>query len=1010
MKGKRIWKILGTLLAAGLTTLCLASAASAEEAAAGRSVRTLDDGWYFFYAGEDSLDAAAGTDYEDAEWESISLPHTWNALDAQDGGNDYARGYGWYRYTLPWEASLEGKNVFLKFYGASMLSDVYVNGDAAAHHEGAYTAFAVDITEFLKTDGDNVIAVRCDNRKTEDVALQGGDFSVQGGLYRRVELVCTDPVHVDALNFGSNGLFLTTTDVTAKEAALTVRADLVNETDAEQTVSVHALLANPETFEEVETVEKPLFDVSTMAPGGEVAAADQKLTIPAGESVPFEAEFKVENPRLWNGKADPYRYEVTLSVQTEDGMADEVKDYVGFRSFTVDADKGLFLNGEPYQLHGVSRHQDVRDIGYALSIEDHERDFGILYDLGANAVRLAHYPQDPWFYELCDRYGIVVWAEIPHVGGTLNTDAFCENLKVQLQEMIRQQYNHPSIFFWGLQNEINDPEIVWILEQLNDLAHEEDPTRLTTQAIEKANDPIYPSDVLAYNIYPGWYYEGSVAEMMDAAYAIEDERPLGISEYGAGANTAQHEENAELSIGQSRGQWHPEEFQSNWHEAALEQISGREFIWCNFIWNLFDFASDGKAEGGQYGINDKGLVTHDRQTKKDAYYLYKANWNPDDLFVHFTSQRYSPRDFEINEIKVYSNLPELSLTVNGEDYGTLENNGFGVFKWEGVPLEIGENTLTAEGADGIGETIVLERVLSSNPTLSSENETVVIDNQNREITLNGAIKVADFLASVKGINGTEMALLNADGEKPAEDENLTVQMTVETVSADGSSEIQYIFSEPNLAENAEINATSAIGAHPLTFINDMDGKTYWSSDRGATATIDIDLGQEYNLTGFMVDWLNNSMNERIYLYTIETSLDGEEYTMIADRSANEEGVAPASSLRLEDSLENTRARYIRLDVLGGPVFWAECVEINEIKIDGYDVSSEAYEIDHDACTISMKKPDDTLSWEAFEAELTLSGTYQGVTTQTGAYYVSSGDEYIIIDASGEQHSYTVLFL
>ncbi|MBR2256460.1 MAG: discoidin domain-containing protein [Blautia sp.] len=1009
MKGKRVWKVLGTLLAVGLTAMCLASAVGAEEAANGRNVQTLDDGWFFFYAGEDSLDEAAGAEYEAADWESISLPHTWNALDAQDGGNDYARGYGWYRYTLPWEASMEGKSVFLKFYGASMLSDVYINGEAAAHHEGAYTAFAVEVTDLLKADGDNVIAVRCDNRKTEDVAPQGGDFSVQGGLYRRVELICTDPVHVDTLNFGSNGLFLTTTDVSAQEAVLTVRSDLVNETDAEQTVTVHAVLANPDFFEELDVVEKPLFDVSTMAPGGEVSAADQTVTIPAGEAVPFEAELKVDNPRLWNGKADPYRYEVTLSMQTEDGMADEVKDFVGFRSFTVDADKGLFLNGEPYQLHGVSRHQDVRDIGYALSLEDHERDFGILYDLGANAVRLAHYPQDPWFYELCDRYGIVVWAEIPHVGGTLNTDAFCENLKVQLQEMIRQQYNHPSIFFWGLQNEINDPEIVWILEQLNDLAHEEDPTRLTTQAIEKANAPIYPSDVLAYNIYPGWYYEGSVAEMMDAAYAIEDERPLGISEYGAGANTAQHEENAQLSIGQSRGQWHPEEFQSNWHEAALEQISGREFIWCNFIWNLFDFASDGKAEGGQYGINDKGLVTHDRQTKKDAYYLYKANWNPDDLFVHFTSQRYSPRDFEINEIKVYSNLPELSLTVNGEDYGTLENNGFGVFKWEGVPLEIGENTLTAEGADGISETIMLERVLSSNPTLSSDSEAVVIDNQNREITLNGVVTAADFLTFVKGINGTEMTLLNADGEEPAEDENVTVQMTVKTVSADGSSEIQYIFSEPNLAENAEISATSEISAHPLAFINDMDGKTYWSSDRGATATIDIDLGQEYNLTGFMVDWLNNSMNERIYLYTIETSLDGEEYTMIVDRSANEEGVAPASSLRLEDSLENIRARYIRLDVLGGPVFWAECVEINEIKIDGYDVSSEAFKIDHDACTISMKKPDDTLSWEAFEAELTLSGTYQGITTQTGAYYVSSGDEYIIIDADGEQHSYTVLF-
>lgn len=1008
MKLNRTWKAFGVTLALGTAVLSLGAAAHAEEAAHGRNVQTLSEGWSFFYAGEEALEEAAAADYEAADWESISLPHTWNALDAQDGGNDYARGYGWYRLTFPWEDAMEGKSVFLKFYGASMLSDVYVNGEAAAHHEGAYTAFTVDVTDFLKAGEDNVLAVRCDNRKTEDVAPQGGDFSVQGGLYRRVELICTDPVHVDALNLGSNGLFLTTTDVSAESAALTVKADIVNDSDSEQVVAVKAVLANPDTFEEVAAVENPAFDVASMAPGGEVAAAEQTLTIPAGGSIPFEEVITVENPRLWNGKADPYRYEVTLTVASEDGMEDVVKDYVGFRYFTVDPDKGFFLNGQPYQLHGVSRHQDVRDIGYALSLEDHERDFGILYDLGANAVRLAHYPQDPWFYELCDRYGIAVWAEIPHVGGTLNTDAFFENLKLQLQEMIRQQYNRPSIFFWGLQNEIKDEEVVERMELLNTIAHEEDATRVTTQAIERANPPIYPTDVIAYNIYPGWYYEGTVADMMDAAYALEDARPLGISEYGAGSNIAQHEENAQLSIGQSRGQWHPEEFQSNWHEAALKDISEREFIWCNFIWNLFDFASDGKAEGGQYGINDKGLVTHDRQIKKDAYYLYKANWNPDDLFVHFTSQRYATRDYELNEIKVYSNLPELSLKVNGEDYGTVENNGFGVFKWENVPLQIGENTLVAEGADGLSETMVLERTLSSNPTLSSENEAVVIDNSNREITLNSAVTVADFLEAVKGLNGTEMVLLGEDGTEPAAEENVSVQMTVKTVSEDGSAEISYIFNEPNLAADAEITASSALAAHPLAFINDMDGKSFWSADRGMTATVDIDLGQAYNLTGFTVDWLNNGMNERVYVYTIATSLDGEEYTVIADRSANEEGVPSTGSLRIEDSLANTRARYIRLDVLGGPN-WSECVEINEIKIDGYDVASESYTVDHEACTISLEKPADTLAWEAFEAELTLSGTYQGITTETGAYYVSSGDQYIVIDADGAEHAYTVLF-
>ena len=994
-------------MALSLTSLLLLSS-SLVSAREGRSSEMLEGGWRFFYAGEDALSDAMNSDYDDASWEEISLPHTWNAIDAQDGGNDYARGYGWYRLSLPWEEDMAESRTYLKFYGASLLTDVYVNGEAIFHHEGAYTAFTCDITDYLVPGEEAQIAVCCDNRKTEDVAPQGGDFSLQGGLYRRVELIKTAPVHVDMENYGSNGLFLTTTDVSEEAATLTVRSDIVNDSDEEQTVTVTALLQNPDSFEAISAIENPAFDVASMAPGGEVATESESLTIPAGETATFEKTFTVENPRLWNGKADPYRYETVLTVSADDATLDSVSDYVGFRYFTIDADMGLFLNGEPYQLHGVSRHQDVKDKGYAISLEDHERDFGLIYELGANAIRLAHYPHDPWFYDLCDRYGLVVWAEIPHVGGSLDTDAFRKNLRQQLIELIRQQYNRPAIFFWALQNEIKDPEVVDTLELLNETAHEEDPTRLTTQAIERDNPPIYPTDVVAYNIYPNWYYEGSIADMMDKAYALEDERPIGISEYGAGASIVQHEENAQLSIGQSRGQWHPEEFQSNWHEIALQQLSGRDYIWCNFIWNMFDFASDGKAEGGQLGINDKGLMTHDRQTKKDAFYLYKANWNKEDLFVHLTSARYDIRDYEMNEVKVYANVNQVTLNVNGTDYGTQENDGFGVFKWENVPFEMGENVLVATADSGESDTCTITRILSHNPVLSTELSDIVIDNANHEITLNGSVLVSDFLAATTGENGTVFTLEDENGAEPAGEEKLSVLMKVTAISQDEEVTETYTFVEPNLAAGVEATATTTLGAHPLAYLNDMNGKTYWSSDRGGKATVDLDLAGEYNLTDITIDWLNNGMNERAYLYTIEGSMDGENYTMLVDKSENTEAVPSTGSLRITDALGDARARYLRIDVVGGPN-WSECVEINEVQINGFDIASDTYAIDHEAHTISLEKPADTLAWETFEEGLRVTGTSQGITTETGAYYVSSGDLYIVISSDGAEHPYTVLF-
>ncbi len=971
--------------------------------AEGRSVTVMDDGWQFLYTGEDSTMPA-----QDAAWEDINLPHTWNGLDAQDGGNDYRRGFGWYTKQLAWSPEFEGKQVFLRFLGANLISSVYVNGEIVCTHPAGYTAFSCEITDFLTPGESATITVSCDNRRTENVAPQGGDFSVQGGIYRNVQLIVTEDVHVDALDMGASGLYLTTTDVSEEHATLTIRAAIVNESDAAQTVNVSAVLRNPDTFEAISTIADPLFDEQAMAPGGQVAKASQTLSIEPGASVTFEQAIDVEDPHLWNGLEDPYRYIVDLTVEQDGAIVDALSDYVGFRYFTVDPDQGFFLNGQSYPLRGVSRHQDRRDKGYALSREDHETDMGILYDLGANAVRLAHYPQDPYFYELCDRYGVIVWAEIPHVGGTAATEEFAANLKMQLQEMIRQHYNHPSILFWGLQNEINNDSIIDMMSMLNDVAHEEDPTRCTTQAIERANPPIYPTDVLAYNIYPNWYYEANLSDMMDTAYALEDSRPIGISEYGAGASLVQHEENAQLSIGQSRGQWHPEEFQSNWHEDALAQINQKDYLWCTFVWNLFDFASDGKAEGGQLGINDKGLVSHDRSTPKDAYYLYKANWNQRDRFVHITSKRFDVRDYETISVKVYSNCESVTLTVNGETIGTAQGNDIGVFLWEGISLNMGENTIEVVSETGETDSTIITRTLSSTPTLATSSDACVIDNQNGEITLNADVTAASFKAALSGVNGTTWKLTDGQGGEVADDALVNVGMTVLALSQDEQSSKTYVFVRPNLVSGAQASASTSLAAYPLAQLMDMDGKTYWSADRGTSGFVVLDLGDVYTLTDISIDWFNNGMNDRTYLYTVQSSEDGETYEVIADRSENTQSAPSNGSVRIVDALGEARGRYVKIDVTGGPN-WSECVEISEIKLDGFALKSDVYEIDHEARTITLPTPTDTLAWEAFEAEIELTGTHTGITTETGAYYVSSGDLYIVIDAQGNEIPYTVIF-
>lgn len=916
---------------AGITASLPVTVCEEEADLSGRQVVSISNDWTFM---QGTLAGAEAPAYNDAAWEQLDLPHTWNAQDGQDGGNNYYRGDGWYRKVLDWNPDYAGKRIDIEFLGACLQADVYVNGQFMGNHKGGYTAFRFDITDALIPGQENIIAVRVNNQQTQDIAPLSGDFTVFGGIYREVSLVLTDSVHIDTADYGSSGLYLTQTNVSEESADLEIRSNIVNDGEEEKTVTVRATLRHPDTFEEIDTIPNPAFDPADMVGGGIVESYETQLTIPAGESAAFVHDLTVEAPHLWNGREDPYRYQVDLEVFQEGERVDNQTGYVGFRYYTVDYDEGFFLNGESYPLRGVSRHQDWEDMGTALTQREHNIDFGLIYEIGANAVRLAHYPQAPYFYELCDKYGIVVWAEIPfvnNVGGSgtyedpdADRQAFFQVTKQQLIELIRQQYNRPSICFWGLQNEVLEyaecmPEF---MAELNDLAHKEDPTRLTTQATDKDAAKNWASDLIAWNRYPGWYF-GTKEDMgadLDKNHAGDD-RPFGISEYGIGSNIEIHVDKA-TNADKSLGAVQPEEYQNICHESFIPQINERSYLWATFNWNMFDFSSDMRAEGGLTGVNTKGLVTRDREVKKDSFYLYKANWS-DQPFVYITSRRNDVRQNSPVEIKGYSNCDSVELTVNGQVIGRLSQEDLAqetVFVWEDVPLANGENTIvmTAEkDGETYTDTVVWEKQESADTSLWSD--ALLVDNAARTISLTADVQAED-LQEVIHSYGALLELFSETGRRVTSGP-IRAGMILQVISEDESETALYIFVNPCLTQDKPIEASSyqdnQNGNNPPEYMNDGDDTTRWAAglteDGGNTSYpqwVEIDLGDLYALDRIDVSWFQGSSSKRAYTYTVSVSEDGEDYRQAVDRSENTVvGV-------VSDSLDGVKARYIRLDITG----------------------------------------------------------------------------------------------
>ena len=563
-------------------------------------------------------------------WGWVNLPHTWNNIDGQDGGADYFRGTCYYvkeflRSELP-----QGEVYYLEINGANSSADVYLNGRKLTHHDGGYSVWRVNLTESLQEK--NLLVIEVDNSENMMVYPQMADFTFYGGVYRDVNIIAVSRSHFDLDYFGGPGMKVTP-KVQGKEALVELEAYVVN-------------------FSEEQKLRYRILD--------------KERTVVA-ESLTKEPKVKLQIPNvhLWNGRKDPYLYMAEVELVEKDMVLDKVALRFGCREFHIDPEKGFILNGECYPLRGVSRHQDRWGIGNALLPEHHEEDMELICEVGANTIRLAHYQHDQYFYDLCDEKGMVVWAEIPYISKHMPKGR--ENTISQMKELITQNYHHPGIVVWGLSNEItiagSDEDLLENHRILNNLAHEMDPTRLTTIACVSMcdiNDPyIQIPDVVAYNHYFGWY--GGDTSMngpwFDEFHKKHPEIPIGCSEYGCEALNW-HTSNP------AQGDY-TEEYQAYYHEELIKQFFTRDYLWATYVWNMFDFGADARNEGGENGQNHKGLVTFDRKYKKDSFYAYKA-WLSDTPFVHICGKRYVNRVEDVTKVTVYSNLPEVELFVNGE--------------------------------------------------------------------------------------------------------------------------------------------------------------------------------------------------------------------------------------------------------------------------------------------------------------------------------------------------------
>lgn len=641
----------------------------------------------------------------------VDLPHTWNGKDGQDGGNDYYRGTCIYKKTISKADFPDGEEFYIQFDGVNSSSKVFFNNKEICTHHGGYSTFRAKLQNILD---ENEIKVEVDNSPNDFVYPQQADFTFYGGIYRDVSVIGVAKNHFDLEYNGAPGIMVTP-KVNGKNADIEMQAFADGEVKFE-------IIADGQVIE--------------------TASANGKNP---------KATVTIENVHLWNGRKDPYLYTLRASLIVDNEAVDEVSTRFGVRSFEINPQKGFILNGEEYPLRGVSRHQDRPEIGNALLPEHHKEDIDLICEMGANTIRLAHYQHSQIFYDLCDEKGLVIWAEIPYISRHMVNGV--ENTKTQMTELICQNYNHPCIVTWGLSNEITmggagDSSLISNHKMLNDIAHSLDKTRPTTLAALTMcgidEEYVHISDILSYNHYFGWY-GGNVSmygPWFDNFHKKYPDRAIGISEYGCEALNW-HTSNPEQGD-------YTEEYQSYYHEEVIKQIIDRPYLWATHVWNMFDFAADARAEGGENGMNHKGLVTFDRKYKKDSFYAYKA-WLSDEPFVHICSKRYVDRVEDVTKVTVYSNQNEVELFVNGESVGKQTRGKYPFFYFE--VKNVGETSLTAKAGE-YEDTAVIKKVDTFNEKYRMAEEGAVInwfeiDTPPGYFSINDTI--GDIMTSFRGI-------------------------------------------------------------------------------------------------------------------------------------------------------------------------------------------------------------------------------------------------------------------
>lgn len=638
---------------------------------------------------------------------TVTLPHTWNAADGTDGGNDYFRGTCTYTKEFAAPEHADDEEVWLEFEGAAMTAIVSLNGKELARHAGGYSTFRVNLTPALTAQ--NTLTIAVDNSANRTVYPQKADFTFYGGLYRDVHMLVVPHSHFALGNHGAPALRVTpAVSDDLHSAAVTVEAACEN---------------TPDGTEVLFTIE---------------GVGEQRTAVQGGKAV---AVFHIENVHLWDGVVDPYLYSAAAALPSGDAVA----EHFGCRKIAFKPDTGFWLNGKNIRLVGTARHQDRAGLGNALTAAEHEEDMQILRDMGANTVRLAHYQHAQYFYDLCDKYGLVAWAEIPYI--TEHMPEANANALAQMEDLVTQNYNHPSIICWGLSNEITvtggvNDDMIANHHALNNLCHKLDATRPTTMAhafMLDSNDPfVQLPDICSYNLYYGWYL-GELQqndEFFDSFHKSHPDRVIGLSEFGADANPAYQSARPE------RGDW-SESYQAVYHEHMLKMWAERPYIWAMHVWNGFDFGADGRSEGGKPGQNQKGLVTFDRKTKKDACFIYKA-YLSSDPFVHLCGRRYAHRAESETEIKVYSNQPRVTLFVDGKEFAAQE--GDKIFKFN-VPIS-GTHTIEVK-AGSCTDSMTITKVATPDASYRAEGQVENWFDKPEELIKEGYYSIMDSMADLQ---------------------------------------------------------------------------------------------------------------------------------------------------------------------------------------------------------------------------------------------------------------------